>query len=198
MRRQIIILLVAVLAAAVVEGGYPEEYYGPPILEGCIEIQAYVPEGWYLDRYPWSAVGPEEKIFWFGTLCVEGAVAVIEFTEFGSRHCYENPFGFEECWSSYQYDITEPDRHVMAWDPSWEVDWGFYQAQVSIGEWNFAYDSVTNRGDGTFMFVQGVWHFDPPFWWAESDEFSRWKFLVAPKTAKKLQLFRRLGGRHAP
>ena len=200
MRRQVVILFLALMISAVtVSGGYPEEYYGPPVLDGCIDIEAYVPEGWYLDRYPWSAVSPEEKMFWFGTLCVEGNVAVIEFTQFGGRVCREEPWGTREdnqlCWAWSLYNIANPDRHVMPWDPDFDVDWGFYLASVSIGEWDWAYDSLTNLGDGTFMFVEGVWHFAPPFWWAESDEWSRWKFLVTPREAKVFALHRSVGRR---
>jgi hypothetical protein len=200
MRRQIVILFLGLLmTCGTVLAGYPDEYFGPPLPDGCIEVEAYVPEGWYLDRYPWSSVSPEENIFWFGELCVEGNIAVLEFTQFGGRVCREQPWGTREemplCWVWSLYDITDPDRHVMPWDPAFDVDWGFYLAAVSIGDWDWAYDSLTARTDGSMVFVEGVFHFDPPFWWVESDEFSRWKFLVKPRTAKSLILFRRTNER---
>ena len=86
MRRHIIILLTLVAVAGIAYGGYPDDYYGPPILEGCIDIEAYTPTGWYHDMNPWSAPSPEEGVIWFGTLCVDGPVAVLEFTQLAGRH----------------------------------------------------------------------------------------------------------------
>ena len=69
----------------------------------------------------------------------------------------------------------------MTWDPAFDPDWGFYQASVSAGDWLWYYDSLTNLGGGESMFVEGVWRFFPPFWWEESDDHTRWKFLVREK-----------------
>jgi hypothetical protein len=44
------------------------------------------------------------------------------------------------------------------------------------------------------VFVEGVFEFGPPFWWIESDEFTRWKFLVRERQTIKLG-FRRAADR---
>ena len=180
MRRSIIILITVLLMAGGVFAGYPEEYYGPPLPEGCTEIEAWVPAGWFHDRNPWGMISPEEGIIWFGTLCVEGPVAVLEFKQLGGRHCTPSIFNpsIEECFAWHWMNISNPDRHVMAWDPAFDPDWGFYQASVSAGDWMWIYDSLTNLGGEESMFVEGTWHFYPPLVWEESNEFTRWKFLM--------------------
>jgi hypothetical protein len=174
--------------------GYPEEYYGPPIPDGCIEIEAYVPAGWFLDRNPWSMPSPEENIFWFGELCVEGNVAVLEFTELGNRTCRETPWGTRDdeplCFSGWTMKLSQPDRHVMAWDPSFPVDWGFYIASVHFDDWLWRYDSLTVTTGGDMVFVEGVFEFVTPLWWVESNDFTRWKFLVRERAAPAFALHR--------
>jgi hypothetical protein len=188
------------ISAANVFGSYPEQYYGPRLPDGCIEIEAYIPEGWYLDRYPWSSPSPEENIFWFGTLCVEGDVAIIEFTELGPRRCRPAPWGTIEdepiCFSSWTLDI-ENDRHVMPWDPEFDVDWGFYIAQVFMGDWIWFYESLSvDESRNFFVFVQGAFEFITPLWYVESDEYSRWKFKVKERSVEtKVQMYRLPGGR---
>ena len=186
MMKKAIIALFALLIASAAFAGYPEEYYGPPLPEGCIEIEAYIPEGGFLDRYPWSMPSPEEVIFWWGTLCVEGDVAVIEFTDLGSRVCRENAWGSRDdvpsCYGWHKVDIHDPDRYVIPWDPDFEDDWGFYIAQVWNGD-VWLYNSVTNNDDGSMTFVQGGFDFVSPLWFIESDDYSRWTFKVKPKTS---------------
>jgi hypothetical protein len=204
MKRHIIVLLALLVAATAWGGAYPDEYYGPPLpAQGeCIEIEAYTPTGWYHDMNPWSMPSPEEGVIWFGTLCVEGPVAVLEFTQLAGRYCNEAPWGTPGdpplCWAWMWLDINEPDRHIMAWDPAFDSDWGFYQASVSAGDWIWIYDSITDLGDGTAMFVEGAWHFIPPLWFEESDEFTRWKFLVSPKVTPVFGLVRTAGMRRSP
>ncbi len=183
MRRQIIILFV-LLATAMAWGGYPDEYYGPPLPEGCSDVEAYVPSGGFLDRNPWSMPSPEEGIFWFGQLCVEGPVAVLEFTQLAGRHCTPSIYNpsIDECFAWLWMNISDPDRHVMTWDPAFAPDWGFYQASVSAGDWQWYYDSLTNLGGDQRMFVEGVWEFFPPLIWEEFDGRTRWMFLVSPRT----------------
>lgn len=197
MRRQIMILFLVLLGAVVVEGSYPEDYYGPRLPDGCMDIEAYVPSGWFHDRNPWSMPSPEESVFWFGTLCVEGRVAVLEFTRLGSRRCYENPFGFEECFAGWTIEISKPDRHVLPWDLDFEIDWGFYLAKVHFGNWEWSYESLTAGTGRDMMFVTGVFDFITPFWWVESDQWTRWKFRVSPRTAKAFPM-RRSVGRYGP
>lgn len=194
MRRQIIVLLIALFLTGAVWAGYPEEYYGPPLpFEGCIEIEAYTPDGWYHDRNPWSSAPPSENVLWLGTLCHESGIAVLEFTHLATKYCYENPLGFEECYAWMGFAINTPDRHVMPWDPSQDPELGFYQAMVSGGNWNYWYDSLTVNSDVEFVFVEGVWYFTTPFWWDENDDFTRWKFLVNEKVTPIFGL--RKGGR---
>jgi len=198
MRRQIIVLSLALLlVAGGVFAGYPEDYFGPPLPEGCIKIEAYVPSGWFLDRNPWSMPSPEESIFWFGTLCVEGPVAVLEFTELGSRYCKPSIFNpnIEECYARTWLTISKPDRHVMAWDTNFEPDWGFYIASVHTGDWTWTYDSLTNNDNGTMTFVTGTFDFITPLWWVESDNHTRWKFLVSEKHTPNMKLTRRSASR---
>ncbi|MHC4371004.1 MAG: hypothetical protein ACYSW8_25625 [Planctomycetota bacterium] len=201
MRRQIIVLFVTLLVAGAAFGGYPEEYYGPPLPDGCMDVEAYVPSGWFHDRNPWSMPSPEEGIFWFGTLCVEGGVAALEFTRLGSRRCYEAPWGTPGnppiCFAGYTIEISRPDRHVMAWDPDFDIDWGFYLASVHFGEWIWSYESLTAIEGNDMVFVTGVFEFITPLWYVESDDYTRWKFLVSPRTAKGFPM-RRLVGRHGP
>lgn len=174
-----VFLLTSTLAFA----QYPEQYYGPPLESaGCVEIEAYTPEGWYLDRNPWSAPSPEERFIWFGELCVDGPVAVLTFESFSYRVCHPTFYGPDECMGWGVFVIRIPDRHVMTWDPEFETDWGFYQAAVQVGEWAWAYDSLTNLGDGTAMYSEGVWEFEQPLWWVESDEFTRWQFIVSERS----------------
>ena len=194
MRRQIIILSLALLlVAGAVFAGYPEEYFGPPLPEGCIEIEAYVPSGWFLDRNPWSMTSPEESIFWFGERCIEGPVAVLEFKSIAGRHCYESLFGFEKCYAWHWSNISYPDRHVMVWD--FPPDSGFYLTSIFKGDWEWFYESLTNQGDGTFVFTEGVFDFVSPFWWLESDNYTRWKFLVTERHTPNMKLTRRSPGR---
>ena len=84
MRRQIIILSLVLMVAGFVFAGYPEEYFGPPLPDGCMEVEAWVPHGGFHDMNPWSMPSPEEGIIWFGTLCVDDPVAVLEFTQLTS------------------------------------------------------------------------------------------------------------------
>lgn len=194
MRRQIVILFLVLAVTGTVCAGYPPEYYGPRLPDGCMDIEAYVPSGWFHDRNPWSMPSPEEHIFWFGELCVEGGVAALEFTRLGSRRCYEDPWGFERCFASYTIPLSTPDRHVMAWDPNLEIDWGFYLASIHFDNWEWSYESLTASTLGNMIFVTGVFDFITPFWWTESDTWTRWKWLVSPRTAKAFPL-RRSGGR---
>jgi hypothetical protein len=182
-----ILFVVAALCAGVASAGYPDDYFGPPLPDGCIEIEAYMPDGWFLDRNPWSMPSPEETIFWFGTLCVEGSVAVLEFTALAGRHCREAPWGVigdpPICYSWHLVDIRDPDRHVMAWDPDFEPDWGFYLASVHAGEWIWFYESLTADPDGTHMiFTEGAFEYVQPLWFVESDDYTRWKFLVTERS----------------
>ena len=183
MRRNVIILGVLILVTAAAWGGYPDEYYGQPLPQGCTEIEAYTPTGWYHDMNPWSMPSPEEGVIWFGTLCVDGPVAVLEFTHLAGRHCTPSIFNpnIDECFAWSWMTISNPDRHVMTWDPDFDPDWGFYQASVSAGDWHWYYDSLTNLGGDQAMFVEGAWRLFPPYFWEESDQFTRWKFLVSPK-----------------
>ncbi len=188
MRRQTIILIIVLLMAGGVSAGYLEEYYGPPLPEApppddCLEIEAWVPAGGFHDQNPWSMPSPEEGIIWFGTLCIEGPVAVLEFTRLGGRYCAPSIFNpsIDVCYAWHWLMIGTPDRHVMAWDPAFSSDWGFYQAAVSAGDWIWSYDSLTNLGNDEFMFVEGAWRLFPPDFWEESDEFTRWRFLVREK-----------------
>lgn len=186
MRRQIVILFVAVMMAGSLMAAYPEDYYGPPIPDGCMDIQAYVPDGWFLDRNPWSMPSPEEGIFWFGTLCVDGGVAALEFTQIASRACYKQPWGTREdpdiCYAGWMVEIREPDRHVMAWDLDFQVDWGFYIASIFMGDWEWQYESLTVIEGDDMVFVTGTFEYHQPLWFVESDKWTRWKFLVSPRT----------------
>ena len=200
MRRSIVILsLLLVVSVGIAAAGYPEEYFGPPAPEGCIDIEAYIPAGWFLDRNPWSMPSPEEGIMWFGTLCAENGVAELEFTSLGGRYCQEAPWGTigdpPVCFVWHMLDIREPDRHVMPWDPDFAPDWGFYIASVHLGEWIWRYDSLTNNDDGTMTFVEGAFEFITPFWYIESDDYTRWKFLVREKTSKIFGFRSIAGGR---
>ena len=181
MRRQIIILSVLLFVGGLAFAGYPEDYFGPPLPEGCIEIEAYTPTGWYHDMNPWSGASPEEGIMWFGELCVEGPVAVLEFTKLGGRYCTPSIFNpnIDECYAFPWFTISKPDRHVMTWQPEFGPDWGFYLTSVHTGDWNWIYDSLTNNGDDTATFIEGVFEFITPLWYVESDDFTRWKFLVS-------------------
>jgi hypothetical protein len=199
MHRQIIILLVALALPLAAFGTYPEDYYGPPILDGCMDVEAFIPSGWYLDRNPWSAPSPEEDVFWFGMLCVESGIAVLEFTHLGSRRCYEQLWGPDVCFAGYVIEISSPDRHVLPWDPDFQIDWGFYIAQIFIGDWQWSYESLTADagGEPSMVFVTGVFDFITPLWFVESDEFTRWKMLVSPRIAKAFPM-RRIAGRYGP
>jgi hypothetical protein len=194
MRGQIVILALLLAMASPALAAYPEDYYGPPIPSGCMEVEAYIPDGWYLDRNPWSSPSPEESIFWFGMLCVEGDIAVLEFTSLGSRSCYEQLWGSDICYAGWSIELNIPDRHVLPWDPDFQVDWGFYIASIFMGGWQWSYESLTDLGDGSFMFVTGVFDFITPLWFVESDDYTRWKLLVSPRTAKAFPV-RRIGGR---
>jgi len=197
MRRMIIVLVAALMVPLAALAGYPEDYYGPPLPNGCMDVEAFVPDGWFHDRNPWSMPSPEENIFWFGTLCVESGIAVLEFDRLGSRRCYENPWGFIECFAGYTIEISTPDRHVMAWDPAFPIDWGFYLASVHFGNWEWSYESLTAATGRDMVFVTGVFHFITPLWWVEDDSYTRWKFLVSPRTAKAFPM-RRSVGRYGP
>jgi len=188
-------LILGVGSSAV--AAYPEDYFGPPIPDGCMDVQAYVPAGWFLDRNPWSMPSPEENVFWFGNLCVESGIAVLEFTQLGSRRCYEDPWGFEECYAGWLINISTPDRHVMAWDPDFQVDWGFYLTSIFMGNWEWQYESLTASTGGNMVFVTGTFEYHMPLWFVESDNWTRWKFLVSPRTAKGFPL-RRSVGRYGP
>ncbi len=199
MRRMIIVLLVALMVPLAALGAYPEDYYGPPLPDGCMDVEAFVPDGWFHDRNPWSMPSPEESIFWFGTLCVESGIAVLDFDRLGGRYCYEAPWGTIDdppvCFAGWTIELSHPDRHVMAWDPNFEIDWGFYIASVHFGDWEWSYESLTVRAPFEWIFVTGVFDFITPLWWVESDTWTRWKWLVTPRTAKAFPM-RRVGGRH--
>jgi len=197
MLRQIAVMFLALMVTPSLMAAYPEDYFGPPLPDGCMEIEAYVPEGGFLDRNPWSMPSPEEGIFWFGTLCVEGGVAALEFTQIANRACYKHPWGIpgdpDVCYAGWTIEIREPDRHVMAWDLDFKVDWGFYIASIFMGEWEWQYESLTARADGTAVFVTGVFEYVQPLWFVESDKWTRWKFLVSPRVAKGFPMRRSFG-----
>lgn len=83
----------------------------------------------------------------------------------------------------------------MAWDPDFEIDWGFYLAKVHFGNWEWSYESLTASTGGNLVFVTGVFEFITPFWWVESDNWTRWKWLVSPRRAMAFPM-RRIGGRY--
>lgn len=201
MRRQIIVLLVALMVPLAALAAYPEDYYGPPIPDGCMDVEAFVPDGWFLDRNPWSMPSPEEDIFWFGELCVESGIAMLEFTHLGSRRCYKYPWGMpgdpDVCYAGWLIEISTPDRHIMAWDPDFEIDWGFYIASVHFGDWLWSYESLTAIEGGDMIFVTGVFEYAQPLWYLESDNWTRWKFLVSPRTTKGFPM-RRSAMRYGP
>jgi hypothetical protein len=184
MRRNIIVLtMAAVMFAGTALAGYPEEYYGQPLPEGCIEIEAWVPAGGFHDMNPWSMPSPEESIIWFGSLCVDDPIAVLEFTQLGGRYCTRSIFNpnIEECYAWVWLTIGVPDRHVMTWQPEFAPDWGFYLTSIFIGEWTWLYDSLTNNGDETMTFIEGAFGYVLPSWFVESDDYTRWRFTVREK-----------------
>lgn len=167
-----------------------------------MDVEAFIPSGWYLDRNPWSSPSPEENVFWFGTLCVESGIAVLEFTHLGSRRCFDPPYGVigdpQICYAGWSIEISSPDRHVLPWDPAFQIDWGFYIASIFIGDWQWSYESLTAIEGDDMIFVTGVFDFITPLWYAESDQWTRWKFLVSPRTAKAFPMRRVMGGRYGP
>ena len=183
MKRGSIIILFALLVTATTWAGYPANYFGPPLPDGCIEIEAWVPAGGFHDMNPWSMPSPEEGIIWFGSLCVDGPIAVLEFTQLGGRYCQWSIFNpnIEECYAWAWLTIGVPDRHVMTWQPEFAPDWGFYLTSLFVGEWTWFYESLTDNGDGTMMFVEGAFGYILPSWFVESDEHTRWRFTVREK-----------------
>ena len=103
----------------------------------------------------------------------------------------------EICWSAWVIEISTPDRHVMAWDPDFDFDWGFYIASVHFGDWLWSYESLTGTTGADMIFVTGVFEFITPLWWVESDDFTRWKWSVRPRSAKAFPM-RRSVGRYGP
>lgn len=203
--RKIFFTLCLLMIAAGAMAGYPDRYYGPPTtLDGCIDIEAYIPEGGWLDRNPWGMRSPEEIFFFFGELCIEDGIAVVEFKEITFRYCRPSPWGTrgdpDICFAAdWGIEISRPERYVLPWDPAFPTDWGFYIAQVWNGE-VFLYESLTHLGDDEFLFVSGAFEIELPVWLIESDEWTRTDFLISPRIAKKVLIpfVQRGGGRVGP
>lgn len=177
MRKVFISIAIVLLLAAPAFAGYPEEYYGVPLEDGCFEIEAFIPEGGWHDMNPWGMISPEENIIWFGELCVENDVATLEFTQVGTRHCTSSIYNhnIEQCWAWLFNPVGVSDPVVMFWDN------GFYLTSVDFGDNFYAYDALTVNADGTMVYVEGVFEFVTPLWFYESDEFTRTRYNVSER-----------------
>ena len=183
--KRFFILIACVLLASTAYAGYPADYIGDPLPDGCIEVEAWITE-WH-DRNPWGQVDPTGQYFLFGTLCVKpgSEVAVLELSELAWRHCREAPWGTPGnppvCQARYAGE-WRAGRHVLAWDNGVYVSGIWIEDADGAPVYHFSaltYDAETN----TARWVQGAWWLDV-MWYVDDDRYTRTTWTVQPRQAE--------------
>ena len=163
------------LGAVTVSAGWPDEYVGDELPDGCLQIEAEIVE--WLDMNAWGMVSPVGVVV-IGELCVQSGVATLSFEWMVSRECEETPWGQvgnpENCRYRVGTRLRGPDK-VMPFQN------GAYVAYVHSPSGVVPYEALTwIEEDGAGRFVSGVFDFVTPLWFYESDEYTRVEWVVQP------------------
>ncbi len=180
--KRFLTFIACVILASTAYAGYPADYIGDPLPDGCVEVEAWITD-WH-DRNPWGQVDPTGRHFFFGTLCVEPGsdVAVLDLTEFAARYCREPAWGTPGnpliCRAG-QVREWPAGRHVLAFDN------GVYISGVWIEDADGApvyhFDALTyDTESGTARWVQGAWWLDV-MWFIDDDRYTRTTWTVQPR-----------------
>ena len=190
MRRMIVILgVVLLMFTGLAYGGYPEDYHGDLLPDGCWDVQSTIID-WH-DRNPWGQTDPTGVFFLFGSLCTEDGVAVLDLTEWGWRRCYEAPWGTPGnppiCNATYLGE-WKWSRHVLAYDTGVYISGIWTEDREGQGVYLFValtYDADTN----TARFVEGAFSLSS-IWFSDNDNYTRTTWSVEPWTAEYTNLAR--------
>ena len=175
--RRFLVLALLLAVSIPVAAGYPDHYIGDQLPDGTVlEVEAWLSD--FHDREPWGMRDPTGAFFLFGTLTVTEGVAVLEFDTFASRRCQPSIFNptIEECfaWRSGVQGYYE--RHVLAFDG--DSAGGVYVASVKNGA-AFLFEALTVDLEAeTITFTIGAWRWVPPFWYEDSDDYTRSTYTI--------------------
>ena len=177
MRRQIIILVALFMFAATGFAGYPADYLGDPLADGCADVEAWITD-WH-DMNPWGQRDPTGTYFLMGTLCVDGGVAVLDFTDLAWRWCHEAPWGTPgdppvcEAWWVGEW---RTGRHVLAWDGGVYISGIWFEDDD--GGPIYYFDALTyDATEKVARFVEGVFSLSS-MWFEDDDRYTRTTFVV--------------------
>ena len=195
--KRFLTFIACVILASTAFAGYPDDYYGDPLPDGCIEVEAWITN--LHDMNPWGQIDPTGQFFLFGTLCVKPGsdVAVLDLSELARRQCYESPWGTPgnplTCHAGSPRE-WRAGRHVLAWDA------GVYISGVWIEDADgapvYLFDSLTYDADaGTARWVQGAFLMSS-IWLTDDDRYTRTTWTVQPRQAEVLM--RRVAARVLP
>ena len=197
MRRQIIILLVALfVVCGTAFGGYPADYYGDWISDGCVEVEAWISD--YHDRNPWGMRDPTGTFFLFGEMCATGGVVNLNLTEFASRHCREAPWGTRDnepiCYAWYLRDWAY-GKFKLAFEENANGTFYFSGVWLETDRDDFPvfyFDALTwDSAEMTGRFVQGVWHLVATIFLKDDDRFTRSTWTVRERQTPIMNPMRR-------
>ena len=176
MRKILTTLLgIFMLGAVAASGGWPDEYVGDELPDGCGQFEAEVVE--WLDMNPWGQVSPVGVVV-IGDVCVANDVATFHLGWIVSRECREAPWGSQDDTEVCSYRVGSrmrvPDK-VMPFQN------GAYVAYVHAQDGSVPYEALTwSDEDGAGRFVSGTFDFVSPLWFYESDEHTRVEWVVRP------------------
>lgn len=186
--KRFLTFIACVILASTAYAGYPADYIGDPLPDGCIEVEAWTVK-WH-DRNPHGQVDPTGQHFFFGTLCVDPGsdVAILNLTEFAARYCRE------PAWGTYGNPLIcragrvrewPAGRHVLAWDNGVYISGIWSEATDGAAIYHFdalTYDADTN----TARWVQGTFSLSS-MWFSDDDRYTRTTRTVQPRQAEVMK-----------
>jgi hypothetical protein len=186
MKRFLTFAAILILASTAF-AGYPADYHGDQLPDGCIEVEAWITE--FHDMNPWGSPDPTGMHFLFGTLCVEPGsdVAVLDLTQFAYRYCREAPWGAPGdqlvCHARYLGEWRW-SRHVLARDNGVYIS-GIW-SEDNDGQAIYHFDALTYDAEtNTARWVQGTFSLSS-MWFEDDDRYTRTTWTVQPRQAEAL------------
>lgn len=188
MKRLLSAIISVLLCAAPVLAGYPEGYAGDRLPDGCHEVEAWIVD-WH-DMNPWGQYSPVGTNFWFGELCVDGDVAILEFESIGTRVCKQSPwggFGNPEVCSSTWIGDSNQWPYVLVYDQ------GLYESSVAIQDENgdpvLLFEALTYTEEQLeALFVTGAWKIVGTIFLEDDDRYTRTKWRIRQRQTPLLGL----------